>query len=349
MILKANQSAGAAKSAPGIAGGDQMSLLKRFAGAALGMALSAAAASAVEMKFANYMAPTHPYVAGAFDPFAAKVSEATGGKVTVKIYNGGELGAGPADQYARVVDGVAEFAFGLPGYTAANFPLTLITELPGVIGEADGTATIWKHIELFQPEFKRVKLVGLWTNAQNVLYTRNKAVRTPADVAGMKIRVPSRNAGLIVEAWGGSPVSMPVSEIYNAMQTGVIDGAMIDGTATMAFKLGEVANFLTVGMDTTISPFFIIMNRDAFGALAPDQQSAVLKVGQEISVMGNKVQLAAAGKGIENFGTLQGKQLIKLTAAEAAAFNSLSAPVVAAVVKETGGNAQAVIDALKAK
>jgi TRAP-type C4-dicarboxylate transport system substrate-binding protein len=323
--------------------------MKRLAAAALGLALTAAAGHADEMKFANYMAPTHPYVAGAFDPFAARVAEATGGALTVKVYNGGELGAGPADQYARVVDGVAEFAFGLPGYTAANFPLTLLTELPGVLTEAEGTATIWQNIALFQPEFERVQLVGLWTNAQNVLYTRDKAVRTPADVAGMKIRVPSRNAGLVVEAWGGTPVSMPVSEIYNALQTGVIDGAMIDGTATMAFKLGEVANFLTVGMDTTISPFFIIMNRDAFAALPADQQAAVLTAGQEISVVGNAVQLAEAAKGIAAFGATEGKELVALTAEEAAAFDALSAPVVAAVVAETGGAAQAVIDALKGK
>jgi TRAP-type C4-dicarboxylate transport system substrate-binding protein len=328
-----------------------MSMLKSLAGAAAGavLGLAATAVMAQEMKFANYMAPTHPYVAGAFDPFAAKVAEATGGAVTVKVYNGGELGAGPADQYSRVVDGVAEFAFGLPGYTASNFPLTLLTELPGVLTEAEGTATIWKNIALMQPEFERVQLVGLWSNAQNVLYTRDKAVRSPADVAGMKIRVPSRNAGLVVEAWGGSPVSMPVNEIYNALQTGVIDGAMIDGTATMAFKLGEVANFLTVGMDTTISPFFIIMNRDAFGGLSPEHQAAVLAVGQEVSAMGNAVQLAAAAKGIEAFGATEGKELITLTAEEAAAFNALSAPVVAAVVAETGGDAQTVVDALKAR
>ncbi len=266
-----------------------MSLLKSLAGITAGavLGLNFAAASAQEMKFANYMAPTHPYVAGAFDPFAAKLAEATGGAVTVKIYNGGELGAGPADRYARVLDGVAELAIGLPGYTAANFPLTLLTELPGVLTEADGTATIWKNMALFAPEYERVQIVSLRSNAQNVLYTRDKPVRSPAHVAGLKIRVPSRNAGLVVEAWGGSPVSMPVSEIYNALQTGVIDGAMIDGTATNAFKLGEVANFLTVGMDTTISPFFIVMNRDAFDGLSAEHKAAVLKVGQEISVIGN--------------------------------------------------------------
>lgn len=45
------------------------------------------------------------------------------------------------------------------------------------------------------------------------------------------------------------------------MQTGVIDGACIDTTATRAFRLGEVANYLTYGMGTTNSPFFFLMNR----------------------------------------------------------------------------------------
>ena len=326
-----------------------MSMMKLLTSAVLACGLGLGAAAAQELKFANYMAPTHPYVAGAFAPMAAKVAQATGGAVTVKVYNGGELGAGPADQYARVLDGVAELAVGLPGYTAANFPLTLLSELPGVLTEAEGTATLWKNIDLLAPEFERVKLVSLWSNAQNILYTRDKAVRTPADVKGMKIRVPSRNAGLIVEAWGGTPVSMPVSEIYNAMQTGVIDGAMIDGTATMAFKLGEVANFLTVGMDTTISPFFILMNRDAFDGLSAEHQAALKAVGREVSDLGNKVQLTEAAKGIEAFGAMKGKELIRLTADEAAAFNTLSAPVVDAVVAETGGNAQAVIKALRGR
>lgn len=200
-----------------------MQLLKSVAIAALGLAL-AAPVSADELKFANFMAPTHPYVAGAFQPFADKVAEATSGAVTVKLYNGGELGAGPVDQYARVVDGVAEFAIGLPGYTASNFPLTLLSELPGVLDEATGTEVLWKNIDLLKSEYERTKLISLWSSAVNILYMRDKAVHTPADVAGLKIRLPSRNAGLIVEAWGGTPVSMPVSEIYNSLQTGVIDG-----------------------------------------------------------------------------------------------------------------------------
>lgn len=329
-----------------------MKLTANLTGATFALSLFAGAAPAEELKFANFMAPTNPSEAGAFLPFAEKVAASTGGEVTVRVYSGGELGAGPAEQYSRAVDGVADLAFGLPGYTASNFPLTLLTELPGVLSEETGTETIWKNIDLFKDEYRRVQLISLWSNAPNLLYTRDTAVRKPSDAVGLKIRVPSRNTGLMVESWGATPVSMPVSEIYNSLQTGVIDGALIDGTATKAFKLGEVANYLTVGMDTTLSPFFIIMNRDSFDALTDEQQQALTQAGEEVSVMANQVQLTEGAKGIEDFSAMDGKEVIRLTDDEAAAFNALSAKARETVVAETeaeGLPAQAVVDALSAK
>jgi TRAP-type C4-dicarboxylate transport system substrate-binding protein len=311
--------------------------------------LAATAVSAEELKFANYMPAGHPYVGSTFQPFADAVAGATGGEVSVKLYNGGELGAGPVEQYGRVVDGVAELAVSLPGYTAANFPLTLLSELPGLLEEQTGTEELNAHLDLFAAEYRRAHLVSLWSNAENILFTTAKPVRSPEDMKGLKIRVPSRNTGLLVEAWGGSPVSMPVSEIYNALQTGVIDGAMIDGTGINAFKLGEVANYITTGMDTTISPFFILMNRDAYEALSPAQQAAIDAAGKEAARNGQASQLAGAAKGIAGFAALPGKEVIALSADEAAAFNALATPVIAAVVAETGGAAQQIVDTLSAQ
>ncbi|WP_353476298.1 TRAP transporter substrate-binding protein (plasmid) [Salipiger sp. H15] len=313
---------------------------------AAALAVVAGSALAADMKFANFMPPTHPYVAGAFQPFADMVAEKSKGELTVTLYNGGELGPGPVEQYSRVVDGVAEFAISLPGYTASNFPLTLIAELPDVIEEDTGTEKLWEHIDLFQSEYRRVQLVSLWSSAENVLYMRDTPVDSPDDLAGKKIRVPSRNTGKLVEAWGATPVSMPVNEIYNAMQTGVIDGAMIDATATRAFKLGEVANYLTLGMETTNSPFFIVMNRDAWQGLSEDEQAAVKDAGREASVLGNKVQLTVAADGIEAFRAMDGKQVIELTPEQAAPFNEAALKVTDEVVAETGGEAQAIVDAL---
>lgn len=313
---------------------------------AAALALCASAALAEDMKFANFMPPTHPYVAGAFQPFADMVAEKSGGDLTVTLYNGGELGPGPVEQYSRVVDGVAEFAISLPGYTASTFPLTLIAELPDVVEEATGTQNIWDHIDLFQPEYRRVKLVALWSSAENVLYMRDTAVRSPADLAGKKIRVPSRNTGKLIEAWGATPVSMPVTEIYNSMQTGVIDGAMIDATATRAFKLGEVAQYLTRGFETTNSPFFIVMNHDAWESLSDKDKAAVEDAGKEASLLGNKVQLTVAADGIEAFRGMDGKEVIDLTAEEVAPFNEAAHKVTDEVVAETGDAAKAIVEAL---
>ena len=306
--------------------------------AALALSLLAPAAMAEELKFANFMAPTHPYVAGAFEPFAKAVADKTGGEVTVKLYNGGELGAGPVEQYSRVVDGVAEMAVSLPGYTASQFPLTLTAELPGVLEEATGTATLWSNLDA----------LGLWSSAENILFTASKPVRTLDDIKGMKIRVPSRNTGLLVEAWGATPVSMPVSEIYNALQTGVIDGAMIDGTAVNAFKLAEVANYITMGMETTNSPFFVVMNRDAYEGLSSEQQAAIDEAGKQLSLDGQKVQLTVAEKGIADFKATAGKEVITLDEAAAAPFNEAADAVTAQAIAETEGG-QAIIDALAAK
>lgn len=325
-----------------------MHMIRRFAAAAVVAGLMASAAQAENYKFANYMAPTHPYVASTFEPFAKAVEEGTNGEIKVTVYNGGEMGAGPTEQYARAVDGVAELSISLPGYTASTFPLTLLAELPGVLDEKSGTETIWKNIGLFQPEYKRVKLVALWSSAENIIYSATKPIRTIDDIKGMKIRVPSRNTGELVAAWGGTPVSMPVSDIYNALQTGVIDAAMIDGTATKAFRLGEVAKYVTLGMDTTNSPFFIVMNRDAWESMNDEQKAVVEEAGKQASLNGQASQLRVAADGIESFGQMEGHEVIHLTPEQAAPFNEAADKVAARIVEKTGGDAQTIVETLKA-
>ncbi len=318
---------------------------------ALALALTATSATAQELKLADFQPPSHFVVEKVYTPFAEAVAAATGGAVTVKPFMGGELGPGPAEQYNRVVDGVADIAFSLPGYTASNFPKTLLTELPGVIEADTGTEKIVANIDMLSDEYRRVQLVGLWNNAPNLLLMAEKPVNTLEDLAGLNIRVPSRNAGLVVQAWGANPVSMPAPEIYNAMQTGVIDGAMIDATTLKAFKLEEVTNHVTQGMDTTISDFFLIMNRDVFDGLDETAQQAIVEAGKQASINGHDAWQAVAASALEAFAATEGKQVITLSDDEAAKFNEKSAEAVAGIIEAAeaeGIEARAFIDALKA-
>lgn len=313
------------------------------------MGLCAATAQADDLSLADFQPPQHFVVGKVYEPFNEAISGATGGEVSVRAYMGGELGPGPAEQYSRVVDGVADLAFGLPGYTASNFPTTLLAELPGVISAETGTQAIVENMDMLSNEYRRVVLVGLWNNAPNLLLMGDKPINSIDDLQGLNIRVPSRNAGLVVQAWGANPVSMPAPEIYNAMQTGVIDGAMTDATTLGAFRLAEVTNHVTQGMDTTISLFYLIMNRDAFSGLSDDQQQAVLAAGRQASLNGNAAWMAIAEGALTSFAATDGKEVITLSAEEAARFNAASAAVVEQIVADAeaeGIPARAYIDAL---
>ncbi|RPE72142.1 TRAP-type C4-dicarboxylate transport system substrate-binding protein [Pacificibacter maritimus] len=325
--------------------------LKRAAYAAVFAALSGTnLASAQEMKLADFLPPQHAYQEQVYGVLAEKVAEATGGDVTIKVFPGGALGGNPVEQYDRALNGVAEIAFSLQGYTASKFPMTLMVELPGVVNEQNATDALWDNFEYIKDEYKRVHLLSLWTNGENVLYTRDKAVRSLADVKGLKIRVPSKNAGLVVESWGGVPLSMPMPEIYNALQTGVIDGVLIDSTATYAFRFGEVAKYVTAGMNASISPFALFMNRDAYRDLTDEQQAAFDEIGREISTIANKVQLEGVAYGRKLFIDMEDNEWIDLSPEAAAEFNAASAQVIEDVVSEAeakGLNARAFVAALQ--
>lgn len=300
--------------------------------------LMATTAIADELSLADFQPPQHFVVEEVYAPFSDAIAEASDGEVSVRVYMGGELGPGPLEQYNRVIDGVADLAFGLPGYTASNFPTTLLAELPGVINPETGTQAIVDNMEMLSGEYRRAVLVGLWNNAPNLLLMADDPINSLDDLQGLNIRVPSRNAGLVVQAWGANPVSMPAPEIYNAMQTGVIDGAMTDATTLGAFRLAEVTKHITQGMDTTISLFFLVMNRDAFADLSDEVQQAVLAAGREASINGNAAWLEIADKALTSFAATDGKEVITLSPEEAARFNEASAVVVEGIVAEAEAN-----------
>jgi TRAP-type C4-dicarboxylate transport system substrate-binding protein len=327
-------------------------MMKNLLVSALAAACVATASIAVarDLKLADFSPPTHFLYDQVHKPFAEAISERTNGEVTVSIYMGGELGPGPAEQYNRAVDGVADIVFGLPGYTASTFPKTLLAELPGVISVDTGTERMLANIDMLDDEYRRVVLLAIWNNAPGILFMADKPIRTMEDLRGLKIRVPSRNSGLVVEAWGATPVSMPVLEIYNAMQTGVVDGALIDATTLTAFRLGEVTNYITMGMETAISDFFLIMNRDSFNDLSEEHQAIVLEAGREAAIRANAAWLDLADKTLDEFAATDGKEVIVLSSEEAEKFNAASAPIVEQVIEEleaSGVQARAYVEALR--
>ena len=299
------------------------------------------AAKAEELKFANFTPPFHTINASVIEKLNADLSAATGGALTVKGYHGGELGAGPAEQYVRVVQGVADIAWGLPGYTSSQFPKTMIVELPNAIPlDMPGYEAIWRSIDDISAEFPGTKPLAIWTSEPNIFIMKDREIRSPADLAGLKIRVAGTTMAEVAEALGATPVQMPINQVYNALQTGLIDGVITGASTLSDFKLDEVANSYTLGANIGRGSFYTVMTAAKYDALPDDQKAAIDAVaGAPLSKSAEDAWNATANAALEAARAAGDNTIIDLSAEEAQAFADAVASVTDKYVAGVGGEA----------
>lgn len=307
--------------------------------AALAMAaltLSAGEGRAEELSFAHFVPPAHTITSAVVEPFSKGVSEAS--DLTVRVYPGGELGAGPVEQYVRVLQGVADLGWGLQGYTSSQFPKTMVAELPGVIETGKfGYPALWAVYDDIKDEYPGTIPVALWTSEPNILIMKDRDIRTPADLAGLKIRVSGSAAAAAVEALGATPVQMPANEIYNSLQTGLIDGVVTGASAVTDFKIGEVANSYTLNVPLGRITFFVVMNEARYNGLTDEEKAAIDKVGGlPLSESAERGWNAKADATIEALKADSRNTVIELTPEESKAFADLTMPVTQRIVGEIG-------------
>ncbi|ETW99579.1 MAG: hypothetical protein ETSY1_14465 [Candidatus Entotheonella factor] len=250
-------------------------------------------------------------------PWTEDVASLTNRELTIRIYPGGELGKGPKAQYKRAVDGIADVTFGLQGYTSTLFPRTLLVELPGLAPDAmTATRMLWGAIDQLRTEYDRTQVLALWTNDRAVLMTRKQPVRTLADLKGMKIRTPSKLQGEIIKALGATPVAMPVTRMYNALKTGVVDGLMVAPSVIKSFKIGEVARYYTVG-PFAHTAFFLVMNQGAYDKLTPEQRKTIDETtGRALSLKAAQIYEDAGVAALQNEANQGRGEIIRLPAEE---------------------------------
>jgi TRAP-type C4-dicarboxylate transport system substrate-binding protein len=299
------------------------------------------------------MPPVHHLHKAMFAPLAKDLAAATNGKLTIKIYSSGALGKGPVQQYKRVVQGVADIAFGVLIYTPKLFPKTMIVSKPGV-GKtgAEVTRKMWGIYDKYlADEYKKTKLLAIFANWPSVIITRKKAVRTLADIKGMKLRTSGPFDIKHVNAWGAVGIYLPVTKTYNAMQNGVIDAIQIAPVAMQRpWNLNEPGDFVTVGADGTSSLFFVMMNKQSWDGLSSSEQAAISKLtGKEASIKASESWGKGDLRALKDAADGKKIQMVKLSAVEAAKFNAITAASVKkelAAMDKTGIPATEIFNAL---
>ena len=305
------------------------------------------------LKLASFVPPIYVLHKPIFLKFADDLSAATNGSVKVKVYPSGELGKGPAEQYMRAAKRIAEITYGLPGYTSPMFPRNLLIELPGVThGHRDATEKIWKVMDKHLiGEYKKTRPLAVFVTPPAVFMMRNKPVRSLGDLKGLKMRVASKSAAAIIEAYGATPVQMPANKVYTSMSTGVVDGALMGSDSLLIFKLIEPTKYVTVGLPEMPTTIFLVMNENAYNELSSKEKSAL----DSLTGLGMSLRaadgLAGFGKlALKKFSGIPGKEIIELSSAERVKFDAAAARGVEHIIqyqKSKGIRADQIVAAMK--
>lgn len=256
--------------------------LKSLIGAAALALAATGSAQAQEYTFTlhHFLGPQAPAHSQMLVPWAERVAEASGGRVQIEIFPSMTLGGRPPELITQARDGVVDLVWTVNGYTPGLFPRSEVIELPNVF-ENDAVSANLALADMFDEhlaqEYRGVEVMFLHTHGGQALHTRDREVRSPADVAGMTLRTPSRVGGWTIEALGASAVATPVPELPQALQRGTVEGALIPFEIIPPLQLQEQTQYQIEGhggyrMGTAL--FQVSMNQDRWDSLPEDIQAA---------------------------------------------------------------------------
>ena len=281
--------------------------------------------------FLGTKAPAHTKM---LVPWAKKIETASNGRVKIDIYPSMSLGGKPPQLIRQVRDGVVDLIWTVNGYTPGLFPRTEVFELP-FIHTNNPTATNLAMREMFEQdlaqEYAGIKVLFLHVHQGQAFHMVDKPVRKPSDLAGTKLRIPTRTGAWVIEALNAAPTAMPVPALPQALAKKVVDGALIPWEIIPPLKLQDLTQYQIEGANKTrfgTTTFQVSMNQNSWDRLPEDIQKIFMDASDEAWVreVGNiwsKSDDVGIGLAIK-----AGNTHIVLTEQETEAFRKVLEPVV---------------------
>ncbi|HEX2964804.1 MAG TPA: TRAP transporter substrate-binding protein [Syntrophorhabdaceae bacterium] len=287
----------------------------------------------ITLKVANWFPIAHKQTP-LLDSWGKELEKRTNGRVKVNYYPGGQLV--PAVQsYDAVTKGISDVGNHVIGYTVGRFPLTEVLDLPlGYPNNTVPTHLANAFYAKFKPkEFDDVKILWFHAQAPGIVHTKTKPINRLEDLKGMKMRTFGSNAELM-SLLGGTPVAMPMGDVYDALSRGVAEGLMCAYEATEGFRFGEHLKYTTENYGTSYSAVFVVvLNKDKWNAMAPDIQKIVDDLSKEYidkyAAMWDDVE-----KSGKQFLLKRGNKIISLTKEEDARWVKAAQPIFNTYVKK---------------
>ena len=276
-----------------------------FGIAALALTLSAGTAAAQDEIIFGISAANGSLQEQTASEFARRANEKLGDKAVVKVFDSSQLGK-DKDMLQKIKLGTIHLTLPssiMPEIAAeyAIFDLPFLVKDRAHLAKID--ETLFKDVLVPAAEAQGYRPLAIWENGFRQITNNARPINTPADLKGLKIRTPNSSWRVAMfSEYGANPTPMSFSEVFVALQTGVIDGQENPLTNISGGKLNEVQKYLSMS-GHVYSPAYPTVGIATFEKLDPQVQSVLVETAREVAGW-------AREQGAEQDGTL----LDKLTA-----------------------------------
>lgn len=281
----------------------------------------------IKLTASNYLPPTH-ILSVMMGDMLKEIQTQSNGRIEITYAAGGSLLTAPKTADG-VEQGLADIGFSHIGYNPGRFPVSEALDLPmGYPSSWVGTHVAVDFMDKFKPkEWDKYKVLQVNGGTTAAIHMAKSPIRKMEDLKGKTMR----GAGEVAEALkalGATPRDMPMTEVYEGMSKGNIDGLLVGAETLKGFKLADVTKY------TTFVPsignqylFYIVMNKSKWDSLSPDLQKIFNDVGAkyqaETALTWNKINVAGFQTAIE-----KGVEFITLPDEEAARWKTAVQPVI---------------------
>ncbi len=311
---------------------------------------AALAQAPIVIKFSHVVAIDTPK-GKASEFFAKRAAELTKGKVKVEVYANSTLYKDKEEMEALQLGAVQMLAPSLAKFGPLGVKEFEVFDLPFIF---DNTAELHKVTQgpvgkqlLAKLDAKGIKGLAFWDNGFKS-FSANKALRTPDDFKGQKMRIQSSKVlESEMRSVGALPQVMAFSEVYQALQTGVVDGTENPHSNLYTQKMYEVQKFVTVS-DHGYLGYAVITNKKFWDGLPADVRGPLEQAMKEATDYANKIAQEENDSALEQVKKSGKSQVVVLTPAERLALKKamlkthkemesrIGKEMIDAVYKETG-------------
>jgi C4-dicarboxylate-binding protein DctP len=305
----------------------------------------------IVIKFSHVVAADTPKGKGA-EKFKELAEKYTNGKVKVEVYPNSTLYKDKEELEALQLGAVQMLApsnskfgpIGVKDFEVFDLPYILPTRV--ALRKVTDGALGKRLLKLLEPK----GMVGLayWDNGFKEM-TANKPLRTPDDFKGLKFRIQSSKVlEAQFRALGAIPQVMAFSEVYQALQTGVVDGQENTASNIYSQKMHEVQKYMTM-TDNGYIGYVVVVNKKFWDDLPADIRGQVQKAMDEATVYTNNISKSENDTALEDIKKAGKTTIVIPTAAENEAmrkammpvyqdmYSRLGKPIIDEFMKEAGG------------